>query len=38
MLSTKKNADNTATPQQQNAPITEAPKTIVAEENDDLPF
>lgn len=39
MLSTKKNADNTASQmQQQNTPVTEAPKTIAAEENDDLPF
>lgn len=38
MLSTKKSTINTAPTQQQNAPITETPKTVVPEDNNDLPF
>lgn len=38
MLSTKKSAENSLTTQHQNTPITETPKTVVPEENNDLPF
>ena len=38
MLSNKKNTENPNTPQQDQKPSSPAPKTVVPEENDDLPF
>ena len=38
MLSTKKNAENSNNPQQNQKPASAAPKSFASEENDDLPF
>lgn len=38
MLTTKKNAEKTNIPQQDQAPSATAPKTVATEEKEDLPF